>query len=166
MSKSPNNEEALTPGELIIAGGILAPLGALFGGINGILGRYSLSFFNPVLASAAGTFGTFAAMGAIAAPLMIVPKHLTEHFLNKNEYLKEHPNLQGLLLDTNKLLLSMGAVTTAALLLGLPPLGASVIAMMIIPAIVFALSSICRLVNLCRNTDIEEDSPTSFTAFA
>lgn len=156
--------EPLTPGGLIIAGAIAAPFGALFGGVEGVLGRYGLSFFNPVMASAAGTFGTFAAMGAIAAPLLIIPKLLTDHFLNKSSFLNQHPNLKGFLADTNALLLSLAATATAALILGLPPLGATVISMMIIPAALYALSTLCRFINICLNLEAEEDRPAPFAA--
>jgi hypothetical protein len=127
----------------------MIPVAALGGGIQGFAGRTALSFFNPVMAGVAGSFASFAGMGAIACPLIIIPHLLTAHFFNKSAFLNTHPNLKGVLLSTNNLLLTLGAVTTAAVLLGMPSLGATVIAMMIVPTLMFALSTLYHAVKAC-----------------
>ncbi len=65
---------------------IAAPCGALFDDVNGLIGKYSLSFFNPNLASVAGTFKTFALMGAIS--VYILPRLILDTFISDNHFLK------------------------------------------------------------------------------
>jgi hypothetical protein len=145
----PKKSELTTEG-VLLTGLVAAPIGALGGGIFGCLGNSALSFFNPALASTVTGFATFASLGAIALPLMLLPKYLTDHFINNSKFLNRHPHLKGFIQDTTDVLLCLGAVTSAALILG-TPLGATVISMMVIPAAIYLLSNLCRVVNALVN---------------
>lgn len=137
----------LSPCSLLGEMAIAAPLGALGGLIGGSIGKWGMSFFNPSAAALAGSIGTFALMGAIAAPLTVIPHKITSHFLNNNEFLKTHPNLKGFLKDTATFLYYLGAVAAAAAMLSIPVFGPTVLAMMIIPAAFYAIKTLCAVIN-------------------
>ena len=146
----------LTPGKVLVGAAFSVPCGALFGGIMGSFGKAAVSLFNPAVANAAGTFVSFAGMGAIAAPLIIIPRLITDHFLNKSAYLASNPNLKSFLQDTTTLLLNLAAVATAAAIIG-SPIGPAVLCMMIIPAAIYLLSTICNVVNACLYSDVQRE---------
>ncbi len=124
-------------------------LGALWGGLNGSIGKYSLSFFNPNFASVAGNFKTFALMSAISTPLFILPNILLDGFISNNQILKDYPNLQEILKSTAALLMQLSGVVAAALTLGLPPFGATVISMMILPFAIEATRIVYSSIKAC-----------------
>ena len=130
-----------------------SPVGALLNGISGSVGRFSLSFFNPALASSAGTFWTFAGVGAIAGPLALIPLLLKEEFFDKSSLLEDHPTLKDSLSKIAETLIQLGSITSAALILGLPPFGATVISMMVVSVALNTLGSLCLLVSDCLNYD-------------
>lgn len=125
-----------------IACAIAAPLGALSGVANYFIGKSFLSFFDPVMAGTVGSIGTFASVGAIAAPLAVFPYLLIEALAAKSSYLNRNPNFKNILMNTSQLLLGLGAVTCSALMLGIPPFGATVISMMVLPVAIFALKTL------------------------
>jgi hypothetical protein len=157
------NKNRLTPGGIIVAGAISAPFGALAGGIFGSLGQYAVSFFNPAMASVAGSFATFAGIGAIAAPLIIIPRILLDHVLNRSAFLAQRPNFKEFIQDTTSLLLNLAVVATAAAIIG-SPIGPTILCMMIIPAAIYLLSTLCRAINACLNNadEYEHEGQMSF----
>lgn len=144
----PNNRNnKLTSRDVIGYSLLAAPAGALVSGISGSLGKWGLSLFNPSIVSSAGGLATFAGIGAIAAPLLILPKLLIDHFvINKSVFLELNPNLKEFVQDTSDLLLTLGAVTAAAAMLG-SPLGVTVLCLMVVPAILYVLNTIVNAVN-------------------
>lgn len=159
MAHSKKNNQ-LTTTDIILTGAVVAPIGALVGGISGGLGKCAVSFFNPAMASAAGSFLTFAAVGAIAAPLMILPKLITDYLINKSHFLNKHQNLKEFLENTSTFLLTLGAVAASAAILG-TPIGPTIICMMVIPAVLYAINAICSAINAFFNPDeVKDDEPT------
>ncbi|RUR13591.1 hypothetical protein [Legionella sp. km772] len=145
----------------VIAESILAmPVGAILGGISGVLGRGAISFFNPVVAGAAGTFGTFAGVGLIALPLTIIPNYITNRLLSQSEFLKKHPRLSGFLADTAEFLITLGAVAAGAALVS-STFAATLTAVMIIPAILYALNTLCNVINACLGVEDDLESTAS-----
>ena len=142
----------LTPGVVIIS----APFGALSGGFTGSLGKASCSFFNSSVTSTVGGFATFAAVGAIATPLVVMSSLLVNHFIDNSDFLSRHPNAQRFMKDTSTLLLELAAVAAAAAMLG-TPVGATVLCMMVIPAACYLLSTLCTAINTCLSSDKEEE---------
>lgn len=153
----------ISPDYVVAASIVAAPVGALLGCVNGSIGNFALSFFNPVMAnSIKHVVVTSAALGAIALPLMILPKYLTDHFINNSKFLRKNPNLHGFVKETTDILITLGSVATAAVLLG-TPFAASVVSMMIIPAAMYALSTLCLAINAVVNAKESSESqvPTS-----
>lgn len=142
-NNKPNSE--LTPGAIVFGAALSAPVGALCGGITGSLGKLSLSLFSPGIGGF-GSFATFAGIGAIAAPLTILPKLLTDYLYNNSAYLKKHPYLKSFLKDTTGMLLSAGAIAAAAAMIS-SPIGLSVACMMVIPTIFYVLKTLCNVIN-------------------
>lgn len=141
----------LTPGGVIGNAIISMPFGALAGLVSGSLGKVGISFFSSSMASAAGTAATFAGVGAIAAPLVIIPVYIVNKILANNannEFLKTRPKLAKFLADTANFLITLGAVTASATLLG-ASWPATIMAMMVIPTIIYALSTLCNVINAC-----------------
>lgn len=146
----------LTASDVIVESIVAAPIGALVGGASGIVGRGAISFFNPAVATAAGTLGTFAGVGLIAAPLMVIPNYITRHLLSQSEFLKKHPNFAAILEDTSEYLYTLGAVAVGAGLISsaiLPTMAA----MMLVPSIVYALHLICNVINACLGVSPKKD---------
>jgi hypothetical protein len=139
----------LTPCKIVTKGATEAAFGALLYGASGYIGRYGVSFFSPSVACAVGSFATFAALGAVAAPLMLLPKLLTDLLIERSDYLNRNPHLKVFVIDTTRLLLQIAAVAAAAAILT-TPIGPTIICMMVIPAIYYVLKTICDLVNNCR----------------
>lgn len=136
-----------------------AAAGAALGGISGLFGKLGLSIFNPTLASAAGSFLTFATVGAIAAPLVILPTILSDCLIENMAFLEKRPNAKEFIKDTSKLLLQIAAIAAAAAILS-TPIGPTVICMMVIPVIYYVLKSICNLVNALNENEIPVASNT------
>ena len=132
---------------------VSALIGALSTGVGGTISKFGLSLFNPSLASTAGTFGTFAGLGAIAAPLAVIPYLLKQHFFDEKSVLKDHPILKKELSSTFNLINIATSTVTAALILGIPPFGTTVIVALAIPVISHALDSIFTLVSALLNND-------------
>ena len=149
-----------TPGAILVNAALEIPAGALVGGIQGSLGKALFSFFNAPLASTVGGFGTFAGIGAIAYPLIFLPKLLADHLIDNSAFLARNPNFKAFVSETSSLLVSLGAVTAAAALLG-TPLAPTVISMMVIPAVLYVLSTVCNVINACLGLNADEED-TSF----
>lgn len=157
--KVKKNETKITPGYFIGSSLVAAPFTALFGGLEGVIGRSTISFFNPVIASTAGSFGTFAVMGALTFPLAILPSLLVDHAFKNSTFLNNYPKTKEFLHDSATLLINFAAVSTAALIIGLPPFGITVLCMMVVPTVIFALKQICNVVNDCLNNEAAPESP-------
>lgn len=134
--------------EVVGAAIVAMPVGYLVGGVLGVVGRGALSFFSPATASAAGNFATFGTVGLIAYPLMIIPEYISKRLLSQSSFLKTHPLLAKALEDTSSFLIQLGVFTAGAALVS-STFPATLAAMMIIPAISWALKMICHLVNAC-----------------
>lgn len=161
MLKTDNGStSSLTPGKIVAATALGVPFGALGGGILGSLGKALFSFFDAPLASTVGDFGTFAGIGAIAYPLKLLPSLLVNHLIDNSAFLARNPNVKAFVSETSSLLLSLAAVTAAAALLG-TPLAATVISMMVIPAALYVLSTVCSVINACLSLNADEED-TSF----
>lgn len=139
---------------------VAAPFNAVFGGINGMIGRSSISFFNPIIASTAGSFGTFAVMGALTLPLVILPSILIDHAFKNSTFLSNYPKTKDFLHDSATLLTNFAAISTAALVMGLPPFGITVLCMMVVPTLLFVLKQICNVVHDCLNKEAERTAPS------
>jgi len=146
-----------TAEEIALQMAVAVPVGAVCHGIFGSLGKFSLSFFNPSLASCAGTFSTFAGVGAIALPLVIIPKLLKAKFFDNSSMLEDYPVLKNQLSKISDVFISIGSVATAALILGIPPFGATVISIMVIDVAVTALKALYTLASACLNDDCAND---------
>lgn len=142
------NKTDLTPEDVICSAILSMPFGALGGLISGSLGKVGLSFFNSSMASAAGTAATFAGVGLVAAPLTIIPIYITNKLLANSEFLKTRPKLAKFLADTAGFLITLGAITASVALLS-ASWPATIMAMMVIPTIIYALSTLCNVINAC-----------------
>lgn len=154
-----NTEKKLTAGHVLGHAALSVPVGALVYPLFGSLGKFALSFFDSSMASCAGSFGTFAAMGAIAAPLVIIPSIIKDHFLDHSEFLKNYPNLKGFLNATSSFLINLGAITAAAAMLSIPVFGATVISMLIIPAVCNALMALYHTIQGALDYCQKEERP-------
>lgn len=137
---------------------------AAFSGVSGWLGKYSLSFFRPDITNLAGGFGNFAGVGLIAQAFRFIPAILAHNLLNSSRFLEEYPNAKALLENTSKWMLTLGSTALAAMAIGLPPFGATVICMMVIPTFYTLLSNVVTLINAC-NQYTEEASLASGFAY-
>lgn len=153
-----SGKKTYSAGQLAALQVCAVPVGALVGGVNGIVGKFSLSFFNPSLASAAGTLGTFADVGALSFSFFFIPHLLKEHYFDNSGVLEEEPILKAILKDITGLFLQVSSVVLAALILGLPPLGATVIASVILPLTTSLLSGFFKLTAHCLN-DTKSETP-------
>lgn len=132
-----------------------------------VIGRYATSFFNPALANAAGTFGTLAAVGAISAPLTILTKMLIDSLIKNSGFFAKHPKLKATLNEATDILLSLATSAAAATMLGLPPLGATVIVSHVVPVAIFAMNAIISSINSLLNLiDNEPEEPTEAASVA
>jgi len=150
----PDKNKPLTSSDVIAESIVAMPVGALLGGISGVLGRGTISFFNPVLASAAGTFSTFAGVGLIALPLTVIPNYITNRLLSNSDFLKKHPKLAAFVADTSDFLITLGAVAAGTALVS-STFTATLLAVMLIPAVMYALNTICNVINDCLGADDE-----------
>lgn len=141
-------KKPLSAGDVLTNSIVAMPFGALLGGLSGIGGRCAISFFSPAMASAAGTFSTFAGVGLIAAPLMLIPSYITNRLLSKIDFLKAHPKLAAFLADTADFLITLGAVAAGTALIS-SAFPATLLSVMIIPAVVYALKTLCNVLNVC-----------------
>jgi hypothetical protein len=153
------NSRKVTAGDIISE----VPRWAFGGAVQGIIGRWTLSFFNPVLARAAPGFLMSAALGAIATPLAILPALLLDKALANSSYLNTHPNLKDCLTDTASILLNAGVVTVAALLLN-APLTATLASYMILPSIIYAYSMLSNGINAVLQAGVEPEAPPVYGA--
>jgi hypothetical protein len=135
----------LTPAGVAIGAAFEVGKGALFGGLTGFAGNAALSFFTP--ATKLGlSFGTYASLGAIATPIMLLPQLIKNFLFSKSEYLNKHPNLKSVLSDTLDTLFYLGAVSAATAIMG-TPFALTVASLMVIPTLLLALSVYCGVVN-------------------
>ena len=144
----PTQNKPLNASDVILTSVVSMPFGALLGGISGVLGKGAISFFSPAVASAAGTFGSFAGVGLIAAPLTIIPSFISRHLLSRVDFLNKNPRLYSFVADTADFLITFGAVAAGAALLS-STFPATLMAMMIIPAAIYALKTLCNAINAC-----------------
>lgn len=149
----------LTREGIVMASAAQVPVGALVKGVSGSIGKYSLSFFNPVLASTAGNFVTFLGMGALTTLIKFIPALVSKHLVDNNDYLNKHPFLKNILNDTIGFSLTLAATVASAAIIGFPPFGATVLCMMIIPTAIYALSMLCNVINLslAASSSFKED---------
>lgn len=145
-TKLVKHEEALTKRDVVKAAVKETVAGAALGGVSGLIGRWGVSFFNPGVASAVGSAGTLFAMGAIAAPLIMLPSIIANCLIEESDILRKSPHMREFLKDTARFALQVAGVAAAAAMLS-TPIGPAVICMMVIPAIFYALKSICNVVN-------------------
>ncbi len=138
----------LTPGGFFNDALNIVPFGTSVGSVCGVFGRCAVSFFSPTMASASGTFWTFAGVGLIAAPLTIIPDYIVKNLLSRSDFLKKNPRLGAFLADTASFLIILGAVTAGAALLS-ANLPATLVAMMVVPTIIYALKTLCNVINAC-----------------
>lgn len=108
--------------------------GAANGVMFGLSGQFSVSFFNPALASCAGSFMTFAGVGALTGCLFVIPYLLKKRFFDEKSFLDEQPQLKNKISLITNTLSIIGGLIASAVILGLPPFGATVIIMMVIPS--------------------------------
>lgn len=146
MTKKINHHERLTKAQVVKRAAGEAIIGGALGGVCGLFGKWGLSFFNPAMTSVVGSVGTLVATGAIAAPLIFIPTIITDCLIENSEALKQSPHTKEFLKDTARLLLQIAGVAAAAAILS-TPIGPTVVCMMVIPAIYYALKSICNVVN-------------------
>lgn len=124
------------------------PVGYVFSGIEGVLGRTAISFFNSGIASQAGTFATFGSVGLISCPLTFVSSTLADYLIDHSEFLATRPNLKSVVQTSINFLTDILTIEIAAVALGMPPFGATVISLLVIPAAISSfrlLSSGIRL---------------------
>lgn len=143
---STNHPAKLTKTHIVKRAAVEAVTGAVVGGFSGLFGKFGVSIFNPAVAHAAGSFSTFAAVGAIAAPLVFIPTIISDCLIEESEFLNRSPHVKEFVKDTARLALQLGAIASAAAMLS-TPIGPTIICMMVIPAIYYMLKSICNLVN-------------------
>lgn len=118
-----------------------AGVGAVYGGIGGVISKYAYSFFSPEMVNNAGSCLSFAGVGALAALLKWIPQLLTKDYLNNNDYLAEHINLKSFIEKSLNLTYSFAAVAASAALIG-SPVGPTVACMMLLPTIAWVLTSL------------------------
>lgn len=119
---------------------------AIAGGIVGVAGGWTLSFFRPDIASSAPGFYAAAGMGAIAFPLAIIPRLLINRLARDNAFFKDHPTLKEIFKDTASMLVATAGFVGAAMLTGAEILP-TVASFMIIPTIFYALRMLTHAIN-------------------
>lgn len=142
----------VTKTQILKRAGIEAVTGAGLGGVSGFFGKAAISMFNHSAVHHVGSLTTFAAVGAIAAPLIFIPTLISDYLIEESESLRRCPNLKSFLKDTARLCLQIGAVASAAAMMS-TPIGPTVLCMMIIPAIFYLVKSICNLVNAVEDNE-------------
>lgn len=142
---------------------VAVPVGALGHGVQGIIGKACYSFFNSSATSAVGGFATFAGVGAIAAPLVVIPVMIAHLLIDNSSFLQQHPGLQSVIKDTTILLLNLASVTAAAAILSLP-IVPTVMCLMIVPAIAFVLTQLFRAISAAVDYSNELDLAPSSSA--
>lgn len=146
-----NLESIFNPADIIAESIAAAGVGALFGGIRGSVGKCGLSFFNPALASTAGTFFTFAGVGAIALPLAMIPMKIKKLLLENSTFLSDKPVLKQFIDLTSSALIVLTSVTAAATILG-TPLGTTLLCMMMLPLTIDTLALLATGLQACLKT--------------
>ncbi|WP_133136852.1 hypothetical protein [Legionella rowbothamii] len=131
-----------------------AGVGAVYGGVGGVVSKYVYSFFSPEMVSNAGNFLSFAGVGALAALLKWVPQLLTKDYLNNNDYLAEHTILKSFIENSLKLAYSFAAVAASAALIGCP-VGPTVACMMLLPTITWVLTCLNDGLSACISAHLE-----------
>ncbi|CAM4454768.1 MAG: hypothetical protein LEGION0403_FIIPPAGN_01264 [Legionella sp.] len=134
-----------------------AGVGAVFGGLAGVVSQYAYSFFSPELVSHAGDVLSFAGVGALAALLKWLPQLLTKDYLNDNDYLAAHPHLKSFIENSLNLAYSFAAVAASAALIG-SPVGPTVACMMLVPAINWVLICLNEVLSVCVTSYITSNS--------
>jgi hypothetical protein len=112
---------------------------AVVGAASGAAGRWGLAFFRPELATTALSYGHYAAMGAVALPLAVLPSLLIDKLTKDSKFFEAHPIFKQAVKDTASLLTVAGGVAGAAFMLS-APIMTTMISMMVIPAALYALS--------------------------
>lgn len=138
-----------------VAAAISAPIGALANGTSGIIGKYSLSFFSPAMASTAGTFATFAGIGALAYFLSAFPQVITQDFIEDSSFLEENPRIRSFLKYTSSFLIELGSLTVAAAMLG-TPIATTLICSMVIPTAVYVFNTLKNTINFVEDMPQEK----------
>ncbi|MDR3501016.1 MAG: hypothetical protein P4L79_00360 [Legionella sp.] len=123
-------------------------VGAVCGGLGGVVSQYAYSFFSPEMVSNAGGFLSFAGVGALAAILKWIPQLLTKDYLNNHNYLAEHINLKSFIENSLNLVYSCAAVAASAALIG-SPVGPTVACLMLFPTITWVLTSLSDGLSAC-----------------
>ncbi|WP_133136853.1 hypothetical protein [Legionella rowbothamii] len=141
-----NATRTINAEDVLLEASTQALSGAIGGGILGIIGKYAGSFFVPELVSGAGGFSAFAGVGALAALLKWLPELLTNQYIDKNVFLKEHPHLQSIIKNSSGLAYSFASVAASAALVG-SPVGPTLACMMLLPMICWALNVIRDVMN-------------------
>lgn len=131
-------------------------LGAVFGGLSGLVSQYAYSFFSPELVSNAGGFLVFSGVGALAALLKWIPQLVTKDYLNDNDYLAEHINLKSFIENSLNLLYSFAAAAASAALIG-SPVAPTVACMMLIPTIIWVLTSLNNVLSACITSYLDSN---------
>jgi hypothetical protein len=155
--------EPLPSGALAIAGTAVLSRYALGGVLDGLVVRSALTFFNPAVASGVGSFGSFAAMGAIAAPMRFIHMLAAEIAINKSSFLSSHPRLRKILLETNSLFFYLHAVTFAAMALEMPSTAITIMSMIVLPALMFAIRRAVDIIGYLRNPDQANIAAPAYT---
>lgn len=154
----PSKVKTLDPATLALRTVSAIPVGAVGHGLSGLIGRCGISFFSPAMASAAGTFLTFAGVGLIALPLTVIPSYITRHLLDKTEFAKKHPHLATFLKDTADLLFILGAVAVGAAVFS-SSFPVTIMALMILPTAYYALKTLHTVISACLEKK-PEPAPT------
>lgn len=141
-----NAKGPVSADDVLIEAGSHVLCGALGGGIVGVLGKFTGSFFAPGLVNGAGGFMAFAGVGALAALLRWIPELLTNQYIENNAFLKEHPHLQSIIKESSKLAYWSASIAASAALVG-SPVGPSLVCMTLLPLIGWAVDLITDVIN-------------------
>lgn len=152
-----NSNPIKTPLDVVCYGMLFIPVGAAAGGIFGTLGKWGLSIFNSKPNSFAD-IAHFAKLGAIAAPLTILPDLLSNYLLDHNSFLEQHPQLKELSKESIRLLFYLNAVVISARLLN-EPIGTTVVETMVIPLSVSLLKGLISSLKSAQTDSSEVPTP-------
>lgn len=114
-------------------------------GILGDFSKWGCSFFNPSFASTCGSFSTFLGVGALAAPLIIIPALITDHLLEKSPFLQRHLFMKRFLESSLGIIYAIGAVAVSAALIG-SPIIPTMVPMLLLPVMLWALINVVNAV--------------------
>ncbi|CAM4454812.1 MAG: hypothetical protein LEGION0403_FIIPPAGN_01265 [Legionella sp.] len=149
--------------DVLLTAGSQAIDGAIGGGVVGVLGKFTGSFFAPGLVSGAGGFIAFAGVGALAALLKWLPEVLTDRYIENNAFLHEHPHLQSIIKASSELAYGFASVAASAALVG-SPIGPTLACLMLLPVVVWALRAITEVVNALIEEKNSSPAPNHYLA--